>query len=78
MGVEWKLPVPSTLWLFSSQVALLCMTDSMHMNFSKLQDTMMDRKAWHTAVHGLQRVRPNLATEQKQHHQIMIDVKGLE
>ena len=54
------------------------MTDSMHMNFSKLQDTMMDRKAWHTAVHGLQRVRSNLATEQKQHHQIMIDVKGLE
>ena len=37
--------------------------DSMHMNLSKLWELVMDRKAWHAAVHGLQRmdmtVQPN-------------------
>ena len=28
-------------------------TDSMNMNLSKLQDTVMDRGAWHAAVHGV-------------------------
>ena len=27
--------------------------DSMNMNLSKLQDTVMDRGAWHAAVHGV-------------------------
>ena len=34
-------------------------TDSMDMNLSKLQELVKDREAWHTAVHGLQRVRHN-------------------
>ena len=28
-------------------------TDSMHMNLSKLQETVEDREAWHAAVHGI-------------------------
>ena len=32
-------------------------TDSMHMNLSKLQEMVKDREVCRTAVHGLQRVR---------------------
>ena len=28
-------------------------TDSMHMNVSKLRETVKDRKAWSAAVHGV-------------------------
>ena len=38
-------------------------TDSMDMGLSKLQQMMKDREAWHAAVHGMQRVRDDLATE---------------
>ena len=39
-------------------------TDSMDMSLSKLQKTVEDRGAWRAAVHGSQRVRHALVTEQ--------------
>ena len=41
-------------------------TNSVDMNLGKLQEMVRHREAWGAAVHGLQRVGPNLATEQQQ------------
>ena len=38
---------------------------SLDMHLSKLWETVEDRGAWRAAVHGLQRVGHNLATEQQ-------------
>ena len=40
--------------------------DSMGMNLSKLREREGDRGAWHATVHGSQRVRHDLASEQQQ------------
>ena len=36
-------------------------TDSMEMNLSKLQKTVKDREAWHTAVHGIAKSQTQLS-----------------
>ena len=38
-------------------------TDSLDMDLSKLQEIVEDRRAWHAAVHGLQRVGHDLVTK---------------
>ena len=42
-------------------------TDSMHMSLSELQDLVMDREAWHAAIHGVAKSQTRLSdwTEQK-------------
>ena len=36
-------------------------TNLMDMNLSKLQELVMDRKAWHAAVHGVTKTRTQLS-----------------
>ena len=42
-----------------------CVTTSKDMSLIKLQKLVMDREAWCVAIHGVERVRHNLVTEQQ-------------
>ena len=45
-------------------------TDSKDMNFSKLQETVKDREAYQTAVHGVTKSGRDLVTEEQQQNGI--------
>jgi len=36
-------------------------TDSMHMSLSEVQELVMDREAWHAAIHGVTKSRTRLS-----------------
>ena len=36
-------------------------TDSMHMGLGELQELVMDREAWHAAVHGVSKSQTRLS-----------------
>ena len=38
-----------------------CITDSMHMSVSELWELVMDREAWHAAIHGVEKSRTQLS-----------------
>ena len=42
---------------------LVGITDSMAMGLGELQERVMDREAWHAAIHGVARSRSDRATD---------------
>ena len=53
--LEWFAISSSRKWRWLDSI-----TDSMDRNLSQLQETVKDREAWHTAIHGVAKSQTRL------------------
>ena len=49
-------------------------TDSVDVNLSELQELVMDREAWHAAIHGVSKSRTRLSNRTELNDQIRVNL----